>query len=110
MHSKSDRSLPNHAVAKAWTFDLSLHRPCITIPPCSCCCCRRPQGVSSKVAVCRTCGLKLADCAGHFGYLRLELPVFHVGYFRNTVQLLQCICKTCSRVLLPEEERRRWIK
>ncbi|WIA12568.1 hypothetical protein OEZ85_006229 [Tetradesmus obliquus] len=67
-------------------------------------------GVSSKVAVCRTCGLKLADCAGHFGYLRLELPVFHVGYFRNTVQLLQCICKTCSRVLLPEEERRRWIK
>ncbi|KAF8067125.1 DNA-directed RNA polymerase III subunit RPC1 [Scenedesmus sp. PABB004] len=67
-------------------------------------------GVSSKAAVCRTCGQKLADCAGHFGFLKLELPVFHIGYFKNTVQLLQCICKTCSRVLLPEEERRRMIR
>jgi DNA-directed RNA polymerase III subunit RPC1 len=33
-----------------------------------------------------------------------------IGYFKNTVQLLQCICKTCSRVLLPEEERRKWLK
>lgn len=67
-------------------------------------------GISSKSAVCRTCGQRLADCAGHFGYLKLELPVFHIGYFKNTVQLLQCICKTCSRVLLPEEERRKWLK
>eukprot|EP00879_Flechtneria_rotunda_P021361 GHRR01022515.1.p1 GENE.GHRR01022515.1~~GHRR01022515.1.p1 ORF type:complete len:846 (+),score=303.63 GHRR01022515.1:467-3004(+) len=67
-------------------------------------------GTSNKSAACRTCGQKLADCAGHFGYLKLELPVFHVGYFKNTVQLLQCICKTCSRVLLPEEERKKWLK
>lgn len=44
------------------------------------------------------------------GYIRLELPVFHIGYFKNTVQILQCICKSCSRVLLPEEERKIWLK
>eukprot|EP00955_Chlamydomonas_euryale_P011314 122097-Chlamydomonas_euryale.AAC.1 len=44
------------------------------------------------------------------GYIRLELPVFHIGYFRNTVQILQCICKECSRVLLPDEERKQWLR
>jgi DNA-directed RNA polymerase III subunit RPC1 len=46
----------------------------------------------------------------HAGYIQLELPVFHIGYFRNTVQILQCICKSCSRVLLPDEERQGWLK
>ncbi|KAL4425069.1 hypothetical protein ABPG77_010383 [Micractinium sp. CCAP 211/92] len=80
---------------------------------------RRPQpngvldprlGVSNKRAICETCGQALADCTGHFGYIRLELPVFHIGYFKNTVQILQAICKCCSRVLLPEEERRRMLR
>lgn len=44
------------------------------------------------------------------GYIRLELPVFHIGYFRNTIQLLQCICKSCSRVLLPDDERKQWLR
>jgi hypothetical protein len=56
-------------------------------PPCPCCCVAAAavvvwywlQGISSKAAVCKTCGQRLADCAGHFGYLKLELPVFHVS-------------------------------
>eukprot|EP00887_Chlorella_sp_A99_P005662 scaffold1.g5662.t1 len=80
---------------------------------------RRPQpngvldprlGVSSKKAICETCGQALADCTGHFGYIKLELPVFHIGYFKNTLQILQCICKTCARVLLPEAERRTYLR
>ncbi|KAG1663390.1 hypothetical protein FOA52_011667 [Chlamydomonas sp. UWO 241] len=70
----------------------------------------RRLGVSNKNHTCETCGQKLTDCAGHFGYIRLELPVFHIGYFRNTVQILQCICKECSRVLLPDEERKQWLR
>jgi hypothetical protein len=37
------------------------------------------QGISNKAGICKTCGQRLADCAGHFGYLKLELPVFHVS-------------------------------
>jgi DNA-directed RNA polymerase III subunit RPC1 len=70
----------------------------------------RRLGVSSKAAACGTCGLRLADCAGHFGYIKLELPVFHIGYFRTTIQILQCICKRCARVLLPPEELASWLR
>jgi len=58
-------------------------------------------GVSDKSSVCETCREKLTDCAGHFGFIDLALPVFHIGYFKHTLSLLQCICKSCSRVLLP---------
>ncbi|RYE83105.1 MAG: hypothetical protein EOO65_04475, partial [Methanosarcinales archaeon] len=43
---------------------------------------------------------------GHFGYIKLELPVFHIGFLRATIELLQCICKTCSRVLLAPAARK----
>lgn len=54
------------------------------------------QGTSEKDNGCETCGKNLADCTGHYGYIDLELPVFHVGYFRTTINILQCICKVLS--------------
>jgi DNA-directed RNA polymerase III subunit RPC1 len=66
-------------------------------------------GVSDKVSSCATCKRKLTDCAGHFGYIKLPLPVFHIGYLRHTLHLLHCICKTCSRVLLGDEERQTYL-
>mmetsp|Transcript_14938 Transcript_14938/g.17148 ORF Transcript_14938/g.17148 Transcript_14938/m.17148 type:complete len:1480 (-) Transcript_14938:355-4794(-) len=62
-------------------------------------------GVSDKVSTCQTCSRKLLDCAGHYGYIRLALPVFHIGFMRHTLQILQCICKVCSRILLAGDER-----
>ena len=67
-------------------------------------------GVSDKVNTCKTCKLKLADCAGHFGYIKLALPCFHIGYLKHTLNLLQCICKNCSRVLLSDSERKAILK
>jgi DNA-directed RNA polymerase III subunit RPC1 len=66
-------------------------------------------GVSDKLSTCSTCKRKLVDCAGHFGYIRLALPVFHIGYLRHTLHILQCICKTCSRILLPENDRQTYL-
>ena len=65
----------------------------------------RRLGVSDKSSKCETCGMGLQDCPGHFGRIKLELPVFHVGYFKPLVAVLQCICKTCSRVLLPKPKK-----
>lgn len=42
----------------------------------------------------------LNECVGHFGYLDLALPVYHVGHFRSTIQILQAICKV-NFILLP---------
>lgn len=64
-------------------------------------------GVSDKVSTCATCHRKLVDCAGHYGYIKLALPIFHIGFLRHTLHILQCICKSCSRVLLSESDRQR---
>ncbi|KAJ5884826.1 DNA-directed RNA polymerase III subunit RPC1 [Penicillium taxi] len=50
------------------------------------------------------------ECNGHFGYVRLVLPAFHVGYFKRVIGILQEICKECSRILLPEAERRSFLR
>lgn len=68
-------------------------------------CLDKRLGVSDKMSTCQTCKRKLVECAGHFGYIKLALPVFHIGFLQHTLKILQCICKTCSRVLLPEAER-----
>ncbi|XP_066147818.1 DNA-directed RNA polymerase III subunit RPC1 [Euwallacea fornicatus] len=65
----------------------------------------RRLGTTSKDSPCQTCGKNLNDCVGHYGYIDLELPVFHVGYFRSIISLLQTICKKCSHVLLDESEK-----
>ncbi|KAJ3084695.1 hypothetical protein HDU99_007311 [Rhizoclosmatium hyalinum] len=66
----------------------------------------RRMGVADKVEKCETCGLGLQDCVGHFGVVRLALPVFHIGYFKLMITVLQNICKNCSKVLLEEAPKR----
>ncbi|XP_063077819.1 DNA-directed RNA polymerase III subunit RPC1 [Engraulis encrasicolus] len=63
------------------------------------------MGTSEKDRPCETCGKNLADCLGHYGYLDLELPCFHVGYFKAIIGVLQMICKTCSHIMLSKEEK-----
>ncbi|KAH8115769.1 beta and beta-prime subunits of DNA dependent RNA-polymerase [Phellopilus nigrolimitatus] len=70
----------------------------------------RRLGTTEKNAFCETCGLASADCVGHYAYIKLALPVFHIGYFKHIISILQCICKTCARVLLDEPERRTYLK
>ncbi|KAI5116058.1 hypothetical protein M0805_002844 [Coniferiporia weirii] len=70
----------------------------------------RRLGTTEKNAFCETCGLASADCVGHYAYIKLALPVFHIGYFKHIISILQCICKTCARVLLDEPERRVYLK
>ena len=67
-------------------------------------------GVSDKVSKCATCHRKLADCAGHFGHVKLELPVFHIGFFKAIVTILQNICKSCSSVLVNDAVKQKILK
>ncbi|XP_048419559.1 DNA-directed RNA polymerase III subunit RPC1 isoform X1 [Stegostoma tigrinum] len=64
------------------------------------------MGTSEKDRPCETCGKNLADCIGHYGYIDLELPCFHVGYFKAIIGILQMICKVCSHILLSQEEKK----
>lgn len=62
-----------------WVFVFSTNG-CVYFPP---------KGTSEKDRPCETCGKNLADCLGHYGYIDLELPCFHVGYFRAVIGILQ---------------------
>ncbi|KAK9891975.1 hypothetical protein WA026_017458 [Henosepilachna vigintioctopunctata] len=62
-------------------------------------------GTNSKDSPCQTCGKNINDCVGHFGYIDLELPVFHVGYFKSIINILQTICKHCGNVLLNSRDK-----
>ncbi|PGH14965.1 hypothetical protein AJ80_05728 [Polytolypa hystricis UAMH7299] len=68
------------------------------------------MGISSKSGTCETCGGALKACNGHFGHVKLVLPAFHVGYFKKIIAILQQVCKDCSQILLPEKERRAFLK
>ncbi|KAJ1905949.1 DNA-directed RNA polymerase III subunit C1 (rpo31), partial [Coemansia sp. IMI 209127] len=52
----------------------------------------------------------MSDCVGHWGYIDLCVPVFHFGFFKITQNILQDICKSCSRVMLAESDRRSFLK
>lgn len=61
----------------------------------------RRLGVSTTAGTCETCGENLTGCAGHFGALRLALPVYHIGFLRNILNVLNMVCKSCGALLLP---------
>ncbi|KAK0564078.1 DNA-directed RNA polymerase III subunit C1 (rpo31) [Tilletia horrida] len=70
----------------------------------------RRMGVSDKFSSCTTCGLRTQDCTGHFGYIKLVLPVFHIGFFKHIISILQMICKNCACVLIDEDQRRKYLR
>lgn len=51
------------------------------------------QGTTDKNAFCETCGQSYVNCVGHYAYIKLVVPVFHIGYFKHTIAILQAICK-----------------
>jgi len=59
-------------------------------------------GVIDPGLRCRTCGSKLKECLGHFGYIELARPVIHIKFVDPILKLLRCTCKECGRVLIPK--------
>lgn len=51
------------------------------------------QGPPNKKSICTTCDGNFQNCPGHYGYLKLDLPVYNVGFFNFILDILKCICK-----------------
>jgi len=65
-------------------------------------------GVIDPGLRCKTCGQKLKECPGHFGYIELARPVIHVKFVRQILDLLKSTCKLCGRVLIPDANIKRY--
>ena len=61
-------------------------------------------GVIDPGLKCKTCGSKLKECNGHFGYIELARPVVHIKYVPVILAILRTTCRDCGRVLLPQSK------
>ncbi|MBI2651066.1 DNA-directed RNA polymerase subunit A' [Candidatus Woesearchaeota archaeon] len=61
-------------------------------------------GVIDPGLRCKTCGSKLKECIGHFGYIELARPIIHVKFVSVIVALLKASCRDCGRILIPKNK------
>lgn len=66
-------------------------------------------GPNKSDSRCQTCGHTLLQCTGHWGFMQLQTPVYHVGYFKYVLQILYCICKRCAALLQPPEQKEKML-
>ncbi|MFH1053505.1 MAG: DNA-directed RNA polymerase subunit A' [Candidatus Woesearchaeota archaeon] len=61
-------------------------------------------GVIDPGLKCKTCGSKLKECPGHFGYIEVARPIIHVKFVDIVLSLLRNTCRDCGRILFPKNK------
>lgn len=61
-------------------------------------------GVIDPGLRCKTCGSKLKECPGHFGYIELARPIIHIKFVGVILSLLRSVCRDCGRILIPVDK------
>ena len=61
-------------------------------------------GVIDPGLRCKTCGSKLKECIGHFGYIELARSLIHVKFVNIIITALKSTCRDCGRVLIPKNK------
>ena len=62
------------------------------------------MGVLENGKQCSHCGHRNKNCIGHFGYIRLEEPVFNEKFYTVTKNILKSICLECSSPRILRDE------
>lgn len=68
------------------------------------------MGVIDPGLRCKTCGGKLKECVGHFGYISLARPVIHIKFVPIVLDILRATCRECSRILIPPQRIEKELK
>ncbi|MBI3033831.1 DNA-directed RNA polymerase subunit A' [Candidatus Woesearchaeota archaeon] len=61
-------------------------------------------GVIDPGLRCKTCGSKLKECVGHFGYIALARPIIHLNFVPIILTHLRCTCRECGRILIAQDK------
>src|SRR3989338_8848193 len=65
-------------------------------------------GVIDPGLRCKTCGSKLKECMGHFGYIELARSIIHIKFVNIVLSLLKCVCRDCGRILIPQNKIKKY--
>ena len=64
------------------------------------------MGSTDKAFKCKTCHCQNNDdCPGHFGYIKLAEPVFHIGFIADCLKILKCVCYHCHQILIDDYDK-----
>src|SRR3989338_3121515 len=62
------------------------------------------MGVIDPGLRCKTCGARLKECIGHFGYIELARPIMHIKFTPVVITILKSTCGECGRILIPDNK------
>jgi DNA-directed RNA polymerase beta' subunit len=62
------------------------------------------MGPSDIKGDCASCSQSIKVCPGHFGYIELATPVINPQFTKTIVNILNCVCLSCSTIKLSKEE------
>ena len=63
------------------------------------------MGVLENGKQCRSCGQSNNNCPGHFGHYRLGRPVYYIQFLPMILNILGCVCVSCSKLLVDKDMR-----
>lgn len=66
-------------------------------------------GVIDPGLRCKTCGGKLKECVGHFGYIALARPIIHIKFVTNILDILRGSCRECGRILIAPNDIKKYV-
>lgn len=67
-------------------------------------------GVIDPGLRCKTCGQRLKECPGHFGYVELARPVIHIRFAKLVLDLLRSCCRECGGLLIPKNKLSQYLE
>lgn len=62
------------------------------------------MGTVDRRLLCGTCCRDVKECQGHVGHIELSFPMYHIGFMDVCYKTLRCVCFSCSRILLTDDE------
>jgi DNA-directed RNA polymerase II subunit RPB1 len=63
------------------------------------------MGVLENGKQCRSCGQSNNGCPGHFAHYRLGRPVYYIQFLPMILNILSCVCVSCSKLLVDKDLR-----
>jgi DNA-directed RNA polymerase II subunit RPB1 len=68
------------------------------------------MGVLDNGKVCQSCGQTNHKCPGHFGHFRLARPVYYHQFMPFILNILNCVCIRCSKLLIDKSKNKDLLK
>ena len=68
------------------------------------------MGTLDNGKTCRSCGQTNHNCPGHFGHYKLARPVYFIQFFPLVLNVLNCVCVRCSKLLIDKNVHKEILK